>query len=68
MNNDVFPPQNIKNKVIEIEDYQGNTIGVLEIGNNHIIKMIGFNIADIDEHDYIFNTDKPILRLQKIEK
>ena len=55
---------NILNKVIEIEDYNGNTIMALEIDDKGNIKqMADCSIADMDG-DYIFNTDKELIRIQ----
>lgn len=50
----------MKGQTIEIEDYNGNTIGAIEVdisfdGNICINNMIGFDIADEDEDD-IFNS------------
>ena len=56
--------ENIINKVIEIEDYYGNTILVIETDKNgNIIKYNNCDIADITE-DYIFDTEKDLIRLQ----
>ena len=56
--------ENILNKVIEIEDYNGNTILALEIDETGNIKqMQDCSIADMDG-DYIFNTDKELIRIQ----
>ncbi len=56
--------ENILNKVIEIEDYNGDTIMVLEIDDKGNIKqMQDCSIADIDG-DYIFNTNKELIRIQ----
>lgn len=54
-------------RTIEIEDYNGNTIGAMELdmsydGDISIINLIGFDIADKDEDD-IFKTGGKI-RLQ----
>lgn len=58
----------IINKVIEIEDYYGNTIMAFEIDKEgKIIKFLNCNIADI-ENDYIFNSDKDLIRLQMGEE
>ena len=51
---------------IEIEDYNGNTIGSIRINKIDIkdIKEIeGFSVADIDR-DYIGNTNDSLVRLQ----
>lgn len=56
--------KNILNKVIEIENYNGDTIMVLEIDDKGNIKqMQDCSIADIDG-DYIFNTNKELIRIQ----
>lgn len=58
----------IINKVIEIEDYYGNTIMAFEIDKEgKIIKFLNCNIADI-ENDYIFNSNKDLIRLQMGEE
>lgn len=55
---------NINNKVVEIEDYNGNTIMAFEVDKNGIItKYNNCDIADIDS-DYIFNTDRDLMRIQ----
>lgn len=54
---------------VEIEDYNGNTIGSFRIKNVEIkdVKEIeGFSIADIDK-DYIGNTKDELIRLQSID-
>lgn len=59
---------NVLNKVIEIEDYNGNTIMAFVIDNNgNIEKFLNCDIADID-NDYLFNTDKELIRIQVEEK
>lgn len=59
---------NVLNKVIEIEDYNGNTIMAFVIDNNgNIEKFLSCDIADID-NDYLFNTDKELIRIQVEEK
>lgn len=56
--------ENILNKVIEIEDYNGNTIMAIEIDEKGNIKNFqDCSVADIDG-DYIFNTDKELIRIQ----
>lgn len=56
--------ENVINKVIEIEDNNGNTIMAIEIDENgKIVKYLFCEIADEDS-DYIFNTDKNLIRLQ----
>ena len=57
--------ENILNKVIDIEDYYGNTIFTLNIDENgNIIKMDNCSIADVCD-DYIYDTDKTLIRIQK---
>lgn len=59
--------ENILNKIIEIEDNQGNTIMVINIDEKgNIIKMNNGEIADID-NDYYFETNKLLIRLQQID-
>lgn len=56
--------ENIVNKIIEIEDYNGNTIMAISIDKNgNIDNMLNCSIADIDD-DYLFNTDKELIRIQ----
>ena len=56
--------ENILNKVIEIEDYNGNTIMAFEIDEKGNIKqMADCSIAD-EDFDYIFNTNKNLIRIQ----
>ena len=58
--------ESIINRVIEIEDYNGNTLMAIEIDENgKIIKFIDCEIADMTD-DYLFNTDKDLIRLQSI--
>lgn len=55
---------NVISKVITIEDSNGDSIMSFEIdilGN--IIRMENCNVADID-YDYIFDTNKELIRLQ----
>lgn len=57
--------ENILNKVVEIEDNEGNTILALMIDDKGNIKEIeGGTIAD-DDVDYIFNTEKNLIRIQQ---
>lgn len=50
--------ENLKNKVIEIEDYNGNTIMAFNIDKNGNIRdFYNCNVADVD-NDFIFNTKK----------
>ena len=56
--------ENVVNKIIEIEDYNGNTIMAIYIDKNgNIDNMLNCSIADIDG-DYLFNTDKELIRIQ----
>lgn len=56
--------ENVVNKIIEIEDYNGNTIMAISIDKNgNIDNMLNCSIADID-CDYLFNTDKELIRIQ----
>lgn len=60
--------ENILNKVIEIEDYKGNTILSFEIDcNGNIIQYENGEIADIAE-DYVFNSNKELVRIQQIKE
>lgn len=55
--------ENVVNKIIEIEDYNGNTIMAISIDKNgNIDNMLNCSIADIDG-DYLFNTDKELIRI-----
>ena len=59
--------ENVVNKIIEIEDYNGNTIMAISIDKNgNIDNMLNCSIADIDG-DYLFNTDKELIRIQAEE-
>jgi hypothetical protein len=59
--------ENVVNKIIEIEDYNGNTIMAISIDKNgNIDNMLNCSIADIDG-DYLFNTDKELMRIQAEE-
>ena len=56
--------ENVVNKIIEIEDYNGNTIMAISIDKNgNIDNMLNCSIADIDG-DYLFNTNKELIRIQ----
>lgn len=56
--------ENVVNKIVEIEDYNGNTIMAISIDKNgNIDNMLNCNITDIDD-DYLFNTDKELIRIQ----
>lgn len=55
---------NILNKVIEIEDYNGNTIMAISIDKNgNISELQNCSVADLD-YDYLFNTKKELIRIQ----
>lgn len=57
--------ENLKNKVIEIEDYNGNTIMAFNIDENGNIRdFYNCNVADVD-NDFIFNTKKNSIRIQQ---
>lgn len=57
--------ENLKNKVIEIEDYNGNTIMAFNIDKNgNIRNFYNCNVADVD-NDFIFNTKKNSIRIQQ---
>lgn len=50
---------------IEIEDYEGNTIGaILTKDDIEIINIIGFDVADKEDYDYIFGTNDNRIRIQ----
>lgn len=50
---------------IEIEDYEGNTIGaILTDKDIEIINIIGFDVADKEDYDYIFGTNDDRIRIQ----
>ncbi len=53
--------------IIEIEDYEGNTIMYFRIKGTKkedIVDMMhNCNLADV-ESDYLMNTDEPLLRIQ----
>ena len=54
--------------IIEIEDYNGSTIGFFRIKGTKkediVTDLNGFVLADV-ESDYLLNTDEPLLRLQR---
>lgn len=59
---------NILDKVISVEDANGNTILSFRIDNKgNIIEYNNGDVADVD-NDYIFNTDKELIRIQQIEE
>ena len=50
---------------IEIEDYEGNTIGaILTKDDIEIINIIGFDVADKEDYDDIFGTNDDKIRIQ----
>lgn len=57
--------------IIEIESYDGNTLGYFRIKvtkKEDIVDMLhNFDLADV-ESDYLLNTDEPLLRLQLNKK
>lgn len=56
--------ENVLNKVIAIEDSNGNTIMAISIDKNgKIIDFDNCNIADVD-NDIVFGTNKDMIRLQ----
>lgn len=56
--------ENITDKVVEIEDYNGNTIMAFEVNEyGKIVNYDNCDIADIDS-DYIFDTDRDLMRIQ----
>lgn len=58
---------NVINKVIEIEDYNGNTILAFNIDEEgNIVQFKNASVADVDG-DYIFETDKELIRIQMDE-
>ncbi len=55
---------NVLNKVIQIEDTNGNMIMAFEIDEKgNLQQMVNCEIADLDE-DYVFGTDKELIRVQ----
>lgn len=55
---------NVLNKVITIENYNGDSVMTIEIDKlGNITRMENCSVADTD-NDYIFNTDKTLIRLQ----
>ena len=50
---------------IEIEDYDGNTIGaILTDKDIEIINIYGFDVADGEDYDSIFGTTDSRIRIQ----
>lgn len=59
--------ENILNKVVAIEDYNGDTIMAFEIDDKGNIKQYqNCSVADLDG-DYLLNTDKMLIRIQADE-
>lgn len=55
--------------VIEIEDYNGNTIGaILTDKDVEIINICGFDVADKEDCDSIFGTTDERIRIQSNNK
>ena len=55
--------------ILEIEDYQGNTIGAVSLSVNkngeiEIDNITGFSVADVEDFDYIFGTTDMVTRIQ----
>lgn len=58
---------NILGKVIEIEDYNGNTIMAFMIDEKgNVEQYLNCEIADEDD-DYIFESDKNLIRIQSTD-
>lgn len=55
-----------KGLVLEIEDFNGNTIGFFKIESNNEITISDLNNLEIadKESDYLLNTDYELIRLQ----
>ena len=54
----------MKNKVIEIEDYYGNTLMSFIVDENgNITNENNCSVADITD-DYIYNSDRELIRVQ----
>lgn len=59
--------ETILDRVVEIEDYNGNTIMSFVVNSKgNIVDCSNMSVADID-NDYIYNTDKELIRLQQEE-
>lgn len=57
----------ILDRVVEVEDYNGNTIFSFRVDDKgNIVDYSNMSVADID-NDYIYNTDKELIRLQQEE-
>ena len=52
------------NSVLSIENRNGETILAIEIENGKIKRIANGSVADLDE-DYIFNTNKELIRIQE---
>jgi hypothetical protein len=56
---------NILNRVVEIEDYNGNTIMAFMVDEKgNIIKYDNCDIANVEIDDYLFDSEKEIIRIQ----
>lgn len=57
--------ETILDRVVEIEDYNGNTIMSFRVDDKgNIVDYSNMSVADI-ENDYIYNSDKELIRLQQ---
>ena len=57
--------ESLLNRVIEIENEEGNTLFAFETNEKgEIIRLVDCDIADID-NDYLLGTNKDLIRLQK---
>lgn len=55
---------NVLNRVITIENYNGDSVMTIEIDElGNIVRMEDCSVADLD-NDYIFGTKKELIRLQ----
>lgn len=52
------------NNILSIENREGETILAIEIENGKIKRIADGSVADLTE-DYIFNTNKELIRIQK---
>jgi hypothetical protein len=52
------------NSILSIENRNGETILAIEIENGKIKKVANGSVADITE-DYIFDTNKELIRIQE---
>lgn len=67
-NKEIYKKYNVKDKVISIEDSEGNTLMSLELDEKgRIVNVQNCDIADTDE-DTIFNSGKELYRIQMIDE